>query len=131
MKKFVLTILAICFYLVSSAQDLGIQFVRGMSWQQIRAKAKKEHKFIFMDCYTTWCGPCKYMAKNIFPLKETGDAVNAKFISVSVQLDTSKHDSDTTKGWYADAHIIATKYKVNAYPTYLFFNPKGELVHRS
>ncbi len=131
MKKIVVSILAICIYFGSSAQDSGIQFVKGMTWQQIQAMAKKEHKFIFKDCYTTWCGTCKYMAKNIFPLKETGEAINTKFISVSVQLDTSKHDSDTTKGWYADAHIIATKYKVSAYPTYLFFNSNGELVHRA
>jgi thioredoxin-related protein len=131
MKRFVGSVLTLCLYIAVSAQDSGIQFVKGMTWQQIQGKAKKENKFIFMDCYATWCGPCKYMEKNIFPLKETGNAVNPNFISVSVQLDTSKRDSDTTKGWYANAHIIATTYKVTAYPTYLFFNSEGKLVHRA
>jgi thioredoxin-related protein len=131
MKNFTLTIAGFCFYFIASSQDPGIHFEKGLNWPAIQAKAKKEHKFIFVDCYTTWCGPCKYMAKNIFPLKEAGDAVNQNFICVTVQLDSSKNDSDTTKGWYADAHMIAMKYNVNAYPTYLFFNPKGKLVHRA
>jgi len=36
----------------------GIQFFKG-TFQQALAKAKKENKMIMMDCYTTWCGPCK------------------------------------------------------------------------
>ena len=131
MKNLTLTIAGICFYLTATSQEPGIRFEKGLTWQQIQSKAKKGHKFIFMECYATWCGPCKYMAKNIFPLKETGDAVNRDFISISVQLDSSKKDSDSTKGWYTDAHMIATTYKINAYPTYLFFNPEGELVHRA
>jgi hypothetical protein len=71
------------------------------------------------------------MAEKIFPLKETGDSVNSNFISVSIQLDSTKRDTDITKGWYADAHMIAILYKVKAYPTYLFFSSDGKLVHRA
>ena len=31
-----------------------------------RHQAEKESKIIFVDAYTTWCGPCKWMAKNTF-----------------------------------------------------------------
>jgi hypothetical protein len=31
---------------------------------------------------------------------------------------------------YADAAFIMKKYKIRAYPTYLFFSPDGELVHQ-
>src|SRR5258708_2702392 len=112
MRKLFGTILVICFYVAGFTQDSRIKFITNMTYEQSQNKAKKERKVIFMDCYTTWCGPCKYMAKNIFPLKETGDAVNPNFISVSVQLDTSKSDSDTTRGWYTDAHNILTMYYV-------------------
>ncbi len=36
-----------------------IHFENGLSWEQIKEKAKAEHKYIFVDCYATWCGPCK------------------------------------------------------------------------
>jgi thiol:disulfide interchange protein len=43
----------------------GIRFEHGLSWAQVKEKAKAENKYIFMDCYATWCGPCKAMDKNV------------------------------------------------------------------
>ena len=37
---------------------IGIQFFNG-TFKEALAKAKKENKMVMMDCYTTWCGPCK------------------------------------------------------------------------
>jgi len=37
----------------------GIRFVQGLTWEKVVKRAKKENKYIFVDCYTTWCGPCK------------------------------------------------------------------------
>jgi thiol:disulfide interchange protein len=37
----------------------GIQFVHNLSWQEILQKARAENKYVFVDCYATWCGPCK------------------------------------------------------------------------
>ena len=37
--------------------EAGIQFVTG-TWEEVLAIAKKAKKSIFVDAYTTWCGPC-------------------------------------------------------------------------
>lgn len=108
----------------------GVQFEHDLSWSAIQAKAKAEHKYIFVDCFTTWCGPCRFMTTTIFPLKESGDYFNDKFVSVAVQLDTTAKDAPAVRAWYADAHNIAKKYHVAAYPTYLIFAPDGHIVHR-
>ncbi|MFL5809914.1 MAG: thioredoxin domain-containing protein, partial [Flavisolibacter sp.] len=121
----------VCFCLFSFSQGEGMHFVRGMTWQRILAKAKKENKYIFVDCYTTWCGPCKYMAKNVFPLKQTGDSVNPDYICVGMQIDSTDLDSDTIKLAYPDARMISINYDIRAYPTFLYFNPDGKLVHRT
>ena len=113
------------------AQNEGIQFQKGMSWSQVKAKAKAENKYIFMDCYTTWCSPCKYMSVNIFPLKNVGDVINKSFVAVAVQFDTTENDNEFVKSWYRDGHNIAIKYSIHAFPTYLFFSPDGKLVHRA
>ncbi|HUB60874.1 MAG TPA: thioredoxin fold domain-containing protein [Puia sp.] len=110
--------------------DTGVHFEHNLSWTAIQAKARAENKYIFMDCFTTWCGPCRYMSTTIFPREETGNYFNDKFISVKVQLDTTAGDADNVKAWYADGHDIATKYGVRAYPTYLIFAPDGHIVHR-
>ncbi len=109
----------------------GMQFEHNTTWKTIQEKAKKENKYIFMDAFTTWCGPCKFMAANIFPLPEAGVFFNDKFINVKVQLDTTKKDNEEVKSWYADAHQIMKQYNVNVFPTYLFFSPDGKLVHRA
>ena len=131
MKNILLTISAACFYLISFSQEEGMHFVQGMNWQQILAKAKKENKYIFVDCYTTWCGPCKYMAKEIFPLKETGDAVNPNYVCVGIQIDSTNGDPESVKLAYRDARLIETSYNIHAYPTFLYLNPDGKLVHRT
>jgi thioredoxin-related protein len=129
MKKIIILLL-ITIPLFTQAQDKGIQFQQNASWKEVKAKAKAEHKYIFMDCFTTWCGPCKFMSTTIFPLENVGTFMNDKFISVAVQLDTTKNDNEFVKSWYQDGHNIAANYKVRAYPTYLVFDADGNVVHR-
>jgi len=114
----------------AKAQDTGIRFETGFSWQQIQAKAKTENKYIFVDCYATWCGPCKWMSKNIFPKKEVGDYFNAHFINVTAQMDKTTGDSQDVKDRYADADSLAKAYSIGDYPTYLFFKSDGTLIYR-
>jgi len=109
--------------------DVGIKFEKGLSWSKILEKARKENKFIFLDGYTTWCGPCKQMAKDIFPKQEVGEFFNQNFINVAVQFDVTSSDDPEVKSWHEDAKKIHDAYKVGSYPTYLYFNPQGSLVH--
>jgi thiol-disulfide isomerase/thioredoxin len=67
--------------LATAQTDTGVQFEHNLNWAAIQAKAKAENKYIFMDCFTTWCGPCRYMSAKIFPQKESGDFMNDKFVS--------------------------------------------------
>ena len=50
----------------------GIQFFKG-TFKEALAKAKKENKMVMMDCYTTWCGPCKMLKSQVFVDKTLGD----------------------------------------------------------
>ncbi|WP_127124839.1 thioredoxin family protein [Pseudoflavitalea rhizosphaerae] len=111
------------------AQEKGIHFEHGLTWQEVKEKAKKENKFIFMDCFTTWCGPCKMMSQQVFPLEEVGEFFNEKFVNVKVQMDKTNKDNEEIQKWYEDAAAIAKEYNVLAYPTFLYFNPDGKLVH--
>ncbi|RMZ59564.1 thioredoxin family protein [Chryseobacterium nematophagum] len=96
----------------------GIQFDEG-KFASILAKAKKENKLIFIDAYASWCGPCKLMVKNIFPLQNVGDYYNSHFINTKIDME---------KGEGLD---LAKKYNVKAFPTYLFINGDGEEIHRT
>jgi thiol-disulfide isomerase/thioredoxin len=115
---------------LSNYNDSGIQWVTDLSWQEILQKAKSEHKLIFVDCYATWCAPCKAMDKNVYPSVQVGQAMNEKFISVKVQMDRTEKDDNRVKSWYKDAKAIEKQYQINAFPTLLFFSQDGALVHR-
>jgi thioredoxin-related protein len=123
-------ILSLLLPIVVAAQEKGVHFEHALSWTDVKAKAKAENKYIFMDCFTTWCGPCKYMRTVIFPQDEAGNFFNDKFVNIEVQLDTTAKDNDQVKNWYADAHTIMTQYAINAFPTYLIFAPDGRVLHR-
>lgn len=103
-------------YMGTQAQ--GIKFEHGQL-QDALNKAKAENKLVFVDVYTKWCGPCKQMVKNIFPLKEVGEFYNKNFISY--KLDAENTDIKGPE--------ISEKYKVQGYPTYLFLDHTGKLVY--
>jgi thioredoxin-related protein len=129
LKKLVLPLL--CLLIGFKSKSQGINFEKNLNWTQIQAKAKTENKYIFVDTYATWCGPCKAMSAEIFTRKEIGDFINDKFICVKVQMDQTKSDDEFIKNWYADAKSIDRQYKVTAYPTILFFSPEGKPAGRS
>ncbi|WP_448103445.1 DUF255 domain-containing protein [Pedobacter panaciterrae] len=128
---FLATALLVFSNLGTRAQERkGIKFEHGLSWEQVKTKAKAENKYIFMDVFATWCGPCKAMDEKVYPNERLGNFVNDEFISIKVQADTSKLDNDETKSWYADAKRILVDNKVNGLPTFLFFSSTGKLVDR-
>jgi len=129
-KAFLTGLLLIGAILSFAQQEQGIDFYKAKSWADVKAKAKAENKYIFVDAFTTWCGPCKVMAAKIFPQPEVGAFFNPNYINLKVQLDTTGQDNDYIKSWYQDAHNLMVNYKVNVFPTYLFFSPDGEIVHR-
>ena len=114
-----------------AAQGQGIAFVHDLSWQQILEKAKAENRYVFVDCYTTWCGPCKLMDKKVYSNDSVGAYMNDSFISVRIQMDTTQQDNEEVCRWYSAAHTIGQEYRVGMYPCYLFFSPDGHAVHKN
>jgi thioredoxin-related protein len=111
------------------AQDKGIHFEEHLTLREIEEKARIENKYIFFDCFTTWCAPCRKMEKEVYANSVVGDYFNDKIISVKVQMDKTKDDNDRVKAWYADASLIEAKYGIRSYPSYVFLSPAGETVH--
>jgi thioredoxin-related protein len=131
MKKFVWLLVVLSFSYVSNAQEnTGIHFEQDLNWLQIFEKAKAEHKYIFVDCFATWCGPCKQMDKEVYTQKEVGDYYNEHFISVKLQMDRTGHDAPFEKEWYPIAESIEQDYSINSFPTFLFFASDGNPVHK-
>ena len=111
-------VLVFCFSLnLAIAQD-GVQFIQDKTWEEVLSIAEKENKIVFLDAYTTWCGPCKKMSREVFPLAEVGDFFNDKFINVKMDMEKE------------EGKKVARKYGIRAFPTLLFVNSDGDVVHR-
>jgi len=131
MKK-LLSLVAFCLPFTLIAQNdesTGIRFENFPNWTAVKEKAKQENKYIFVDCYATWCGPCKKMDKEVYTIDSIGKLFDGNFISIKIQSDTSRNDNDDVKRWYADAKYFQSEYKIASLPTFLFFSPDGKLVH--
>jgi len=105
------------FLLAGSTMNAQIAFEQG-TWEEVKAKAEKENKPIFVDAYTTWCGPCKWMAKNIFSQEQVGVYMKQNFIAYKMDMEKGEGPG------FAKANNVV------AYPTLLYFDAKGEMIHK-
>jgi thiol:disulfide interchange protein len=119
MKKLSCVLVIVFLVCQASAGAKGIQFVKDKSWNAVLALARKENKLIFLDAYTTWCGPCKYMQENVFPLSAVGRFYNARFINVKMDMEQG------------EGIELMQQFALTAVPTLLFINGDGNVVHRS
>lgn len=77
-----------------------------------------EDKLLFVDCFTTWCGPCKRLSKVVFKDSLVADYFNRHFVNLKMDMEKD------------EGVELRKKYGVHAYPTLLFINSSGEVVYR-
>jgi len=95
----------------------GIEFFHG-TWDEALEKSKAEERPIFVDCYTTWCGPCKRMAKQVFTQPAVGEFYNDNYINVKIDMESKM------------GRKFGSKYPVQAYPTLYYIDAAGEVLHK-
>ena len=92
-------------------------------YQSALKRAKAEHKVIFMDLWTEWCGPCLYLQKNVFPSAE-GQAALAKVVPFSALVQ--KRDGTPV----AEGTRLSETFKLNAFPTMVILDADGKELRR-
>lgn len=120
-RKSIIQLTIFFLVLLAGGQQLhaqGIEFYHG-SWEDALLKAAQEDKVIFVDAYAEWCGPCKRMARNVFPQEEVGAFFNRHFINMKIDME---------KGMGLE---FRKKYPVSAFPTLFFIGADGEIVQKA
>lgn len=120
MKRLILVAFSMLMFVVASqAQNSeGVNWEKGTLKEALN-KAKEEGKnLVFLDCYTDWCGPCRYMSTKVFTTKIAGDYFNANFVNIKINME---------KGEGVD---VAKEYKIRAYPTFLILDVNGKVLYK-
>ena len=98
----------------------GIEFFEG-TYEDALALAEQENKKVFVDVWTTWCGPCIVMQETVFPLPEVGEYFNSRF--VNYKLDAEDEDQNGPE--------ISARFEINSVPTYLILDSAGNELSRA
>jgi thioredoxin 1 len=118
MKK-ILLILLTAITTHTSVYSQSINFSELLSsdqWTDIRSNASKTGKYIFLDIYASWCGPCKMMDENVYKDPSVADYFNQNFVCVRV-------DGESGIG-----SQIAGGFSLSAYPSLYFLDSEGVLI---
>lgn len=124
MKKTLLGLSIIALFVVVYACSRGsmkqMSFIKNTdkTMAEMLAEAKLQKKVLFVDVYTTWCGPCKWMDENTFKDSRVAEKFNKTFLNYKV-------DGDSFEGVN-----VGINYRVDSYPTYLFISPQGQVLNR-
>ena len=87
-------------------------------WEQIQGMATKELKPIFLDFYTDWCAPCRWLEQDAFQTEIAARYFNKNLVSKKVNAE---------KGEGID---LAQEHHIKAYPTVIFLRPNGTELSR-
>ncbi|MBS1706419.1 MAG: thioredoxin family protein [Armatimonadetes bacterium] len=79
------------------------------------AEATKTNRKVLIDCFATWCGPCKMLEKNVHSTAEF-KALSKEFVFLKIDVDAQKD--------------IAEKYNIEAMPTTIVTDNTGAEIGR-
>lgn len=93
-----------------------INFIEN-SWSEALKQAAAKKKYIFVDAYATWCGPCKLLKATTFKNKDVIAFYNSNFINVAMDMEKGQGPE------------LAAQWGLQAYPTLIIFNAAGKPVY--
>lgn len=101
----------------AGSRELSLEEMNSDKWyydlEEAKKVAKASNRKIFVDFYAVWCGPCKLLAAEVFPLPE--------FKKLSKDLVFCKIDVDAQPA-------VSKAYNITAMPTQLVLNADGTVV---
>lgn len=93
-----------------------INFIEN-SWTEALKRAAAQNKYIFVDAYASWCGPCKMLKATTFKNNKVAAFYNSNFINVAIDMEKGQGPT------------LAAQWGLRVYPTLIIFNAKGKPVY--
>ncbi|HAT65253.1 MAG TPA: thioredoxin family protein [Flavobacteriaceae bacterium] len=134
MKNLLLLVL-----ILSSTLGYSQDKIKWLTMNEALEAQKETPKKIFMDVYTTWCGPCKLLDKNTLSHKDVIAFINKNYYAVKFNAEgneeitfedftyTNPNYQPERKGRNA-THFFADALRIPGYPSLVFFEENGKLI---
>lgn len=134
MKAIITSLIFLLTISVSQAQE-----IKWMTMNEALAAQKKQPKKIFMDAYTTWCGPCKLLDKNTFTNKDVINYINTHYYAVKFNAEGTEEvtykdfkytnpNFDPSRKGRNSQHFFANALKITGYPSLVFFDEQSNVI---
>lgn len=94
-----------------------LKYFRLLKWERALEQARQEKKLIFVDFYTTWCGPCRWMENNVFSTQEVEQFMSDKFVCLRINIEQEEE-------------ALVEKMAIESIPTLVFFDADGNVLNR-
>lgn len=93
-------------------------------------------KYVYIDCWATWCVPCRGELPHLKKLEETFHGMNIAFVSMSCDRDKAKWEAMVKEQnlggiqlWAGETSEFFEKYRINGIPRFIFLGPDGRIIN--
>jgi len=93
------------FSLYSQESPVGISFINNDLGKALE-EASRSGQIVFVDAYTTWCGPCKMMDKNVFSDPEVAALFNERFVNLKLDMEKGKDQRPLKNMRFVDTQVF-------------------------
>ncbi len=116
MQKRLWMVLVLLFFFSITPLQAQVKWLT--SFEEAKEIATRDNKFIVIDISASWCGPCRKMAREVYP---DPDFIAFTEKNVFMLVDAEEDN---------EGIVLARKFKVHSFPTILVLNSRGEEIDR-
>ena len=101
---------------ISFAQIEFTEIKDGKGWKELIKKSESSGIPVFLDIYATWCGPCKYLDREVYTDSTVAEVYNKLFLNARI-------DGESEFG-----RQLVQRYELHAYPTMYFIDSNEKIL---
>lgn len=117
MKKSIVFLVVAAFVAMTNVAQAEVHF-KDIAFKEALTLAKKQHKIVMVDFYTTWCGWCKKLDRDVYATDDVGAYADSNIISLKLNAEAG------------EGAELARDCKLQGFPTIIFYDTDGAEIQR-